>query len=941
MNPERVVCSGIKDGKTCSKLVSNESAFCLDFGSSITDNVPVQSSSEPGNESTGESDSSESQDDGNRSEKWDLNEHLKTATVSDVSTNSSVQKRCKNCGHNIRQDQMFCDKCGNKLGDVCIGKINGIPCSKFVSYESKFCAHCGTANIEKNSGKTSCKSCGHDIHKTQKFCDNCGFKIGATCLGKINGNPCATFLSYEIKFCANCGTANPDYIAAQFKSKNKDEISSVVSNDSIIQLTSMGYTGEQAMDALKCYGGHLEEAVDWLLNLPTDDDTTKRTKPPTDDDRTKRTKPATDVDKMNITKPPTDEERMNRTKPPTIDTMKSTKPPSDDDIMKRTKPPTDDDTMKRTKPLTDYDTMPRTKIPTDEDTMTKTKPLTEDDRRKKTKPPTEDDRMTRTNPPTNEEIMKRTKSSTNEDTMTRTKTPTDDERMKKTKPPTDNDRMTRKQPPIDGDTMKKTKPPTGDETMKGTKPSADDDTIKRTKPPTDDDIMKRTKPTADEKKMKRTKSPTNEDTKTKTKPPTDDDRMKKTKPLTDDDRMKRKKPPTDEDTMTKMKSQTDDNTMKKSKPPTDDRMKRTKPPTDDDRMKRTKPALSEGQIHQKCKEQISLKPSHESVMQLTSAGFTEKQAIDALKCTDGNEEVAVKWLLRSVPDYNMEQMKVALTEVDEEIRDSDEERVHEFFAAATDLSSESTSEALVEIESRGNIENDILNRLQTDGVIATAKFLMVQAMKWKRAKVKIAVAGQSSAGKSAFINAIRGVNYKDEGYAKEGFGDTTLEVETYLHPSFKQMIYCDLPGYGTTTITREKFLEKVNIRDYDIFIIFFSCVPTTDDEWLVRQLQEAKIPFCFARTKLDQDIENGKRMGKSEKTVLNEIMDAIAKSTESMPVLKDEQVFIISNHKPSVGDMSKLVKFMQQKVTTVKFETILFSIPAFTEEIIEKNTRIY
>lgn len=64
-------------------------------------------------------------------------------------------------------------------------------------------------------------------------------------------------------------------------------------------------------------------------------------------------------------------------------------------------------------------------------------------------------------------------------------------------------------------------------------------------------------------------------------------------------------------------------------------------------------------------------------------------------------------------------------------------------------------------------------------------------------------------------------------------------------------------------------------------------------------------------------------------------MYTIARAKESMPALKGADIFIISNNKPFIGDMSKLVKFMQQRVTTVKFEAILFSIPAFTEESID------
>lgn len=225
--------------------------------------------------------------------------------------------------------------------------------------------------------------------------------------------------------------------------------------------------------------------------------------------------------------------------------------------------------------------------------------------------------------------------------------------------------------------------------------------------------------------------------------------------------------------------------------------------------------------------------------------------------------------------------------------------------------------------------------MSKNGVIATRNYLMEQMTKWKRAKVKIAVAGQSAAGKSAFINTIRGVVYTDAGYAKEGFGNTTMNIEEYEHPKNKQIIYCDLPGYGTTTITRETFLEKVTISDYDMFIIFFSTVPTTDDQWLVCQLQEAKIPFCFVKTKLDQDIENGKQRGMSEETVIADIVNTINRATENFPALKDQPKFIISNYKPSIGDMSKLVRFMQERVTKIKCEAILISIPALTKDIIE------
>ncbi|XP_052085198.1 uncharacterized protein LOC127722353 [Mytilus californianus] len=165
---------------------------------------------------------------------------------------------------------MFCDKCGNKLGSVCIGEINGKPCSKFISVETNFCAHCGTANFEKKSEKKraplnkSCKSCGHDIHKHQKFCNNCGYKIGAPCIGKIKGNPCSAFLNVEIKFCENCGSENPDYIAVQCGEPDN----SFPPNEAVMTLTSMGFTREQAIEALENTEHNVEKAIHRILGIP-------------------------------------------------------------------------------------------------------------------------------------------------------------------------------------------------------------------------------------------------------------------------------------------------------------------------------------------------------------------------------------------------------------------------------------------------------------------------------------------------------------------------------------------------------------------------------------------------------------------------------------------------------------------------------------------------
>ncbi|XP_071138618.1 uncharacterized protein [Mytilus edulis] len=211
----KMECVGKTNGKPCAKLISSASKFCADCGTANLENKQV-------------------------------------------STSTSVRNGCRSCGHDIHQDQMFCEKCGYKLKTVCIGTNNGKPCSKSISIESQFCENCEIENysVTKKSPMKRCKRCGQDKYETQKFCDNCGYEIGGVCLGKINGNPCTKSINSVTRFCSDCGTTNPDYNIVYNKNHSKragEENYSVPSDHevSIMRLVSMGFSREQAIESLQ------------------------------------------------------------------------------------------------------------------------------------------------------------------------------------------------------------------------------------------------------------------------------------------------------------------------------------------------------------------------------------------------------------------------------------------------------------------------------------------------------------------------------------------------------------------------------------------------------------------------------------------------------------------------------------------------------------------
>ncbi|XP_071140379.1 interferon-gamma-inducible GTPase 10-like [Mytilus edulis] len=280
----------------------------------------------------------------------------------------------------------------------------------------------------------------------------------------------------------------------------------------------------------------------------------------------------------------------------------------------------------------------------------------------------------------------------------------------------------------------------------------------------------------------------------------------------------------------------------------------------------------------------------------------------------------------------------------EEITDSDEVAGGEdndkiFKTTSADL--KKLEDEVSTDKSIGSIEKDVFQILKEKGPEASIEYITESIDSWKKTTVKIAVAGKSAVGKSAFINAIRGVTKTDKDYAIEGFGDTTMEVQEWPHPKNKQIIYCDLPGYGTVTINREKFLKKVKLLDFDMFLIFVYPVPTEDDDWLVKQLNKAGRQFCFVRAKLDRDIKSaGKKMGLKEEKVIEEIRKKIKHETENMPSSNRVEVFCISNKNMSIGEIQDLIIHMKGKIPTLKFEAIIFSLSAFVDEVINIKYKI-
>ncbi|XP_038631245.1 interferon-inducible GTPase 5-like [Scyliorhinus canicula] len=227
---------------------------------------------------------------------------------------------------------------------------------------------------------------------------------------------------------------------------------------------------------------------------------------------------------------------------------------------------------------------------------------------------------------------------------------------------------------------------------------------------------------------------------------------------------------------------------------------------------------------------------------------------------------------------------------------------------------------------------------EKDGLGAAVALVQEKVNELHNTELHIAVTGESGAGKSSFINAMRGLQSIDQGAAISGITETTMEPASYSHPNLPSVCFWDLPGLGTLNFQADMYLQKMNFNKYDFFIIISGCRFRENDVKLAKEIKRLGKKFYFVRTKIDNDIRALKLEGRkfNTKEELDKVRDYCVSNLEKAGI-STSAIFLISNFKINKFDFPALKEAFENDLDDIKKHVFLLSLQNTTMEIIEKK----
>ena len=197
--------------------------------------------------------------------------------------------------------------------------------------------------------------------------------------------------------------------------------------------------------------------------------------------------------------------------------------------------------------------------------------------------------------------------------------------------------------------------------------------------------------------------------------------------------------------------------------------------------------------------------------------------------------------------------------------------------------------------------------------------------------VKCGFIGMSGVGKSSLINSIAG-----ERIAKVGIVESTNEPQEFHHGG---ITFVDLPGCSTTSWPLESYVDRLQLKEFDFFVLVTAGRFFEDDLRLYEELAHThKKPVFLARNKFDMDVRAAKRehgwtMQRAAEEIRNNLHDNLRKWGIDQPC----ELYLISALKPAAYDFPALRESLLGAVDGMKRMRLLADVSAWGEKEMAKK----
>ncbi|XP_063086609.1 T-cell-specific guanine nucleotide triphosphate-binding protein 2-like [Cavia porcellus] len=197
--------------------------------------------------------------------------------------------------------------------------------------------------------------------------------------------------------------------------------------------------------------------------------------------------------------------------------------------------------------------------------------------------------------------------------------------------------------------------------------------------------------------------------------------------------------------------------------------------------------------------------------------------------------------------------------------------------------------------------------------------------------LSIAVTGESGAGMSTFINALRGTGDEEEGVAPTGPVAITLQATAYTLPKCPGVTLWDLPSLGRPDFPLQEYLKE--IPECDLFFIIFATRLKCIDIELAKAIAQMKKKVYFIQTKIDNALvscQKARPLTFDKDKVLQEIRNCGLAQLQEARVVADK-IFLVSSLDVCAYDFPELQSTLVRDLPAHKRHAFMQRLSSVTE----------